>query len=134
MDPRSALEGERIPRQDGREIEDRRQAVREEARQTDRYEDRYEDRRDDDDRRYDDVDWDRVEDRRDDRRDYYHDRDDFERGATYTAIWWTSHSCVSTEVVEVDGYTYYQCNGAWFSRTYYGGEVTYTVTDAPRGY
>jgi hypothetical protein len=37
-------------------------------------------------------------------------------------------------IVVQDGYSYYQCNGAWFGRTYYGGEVTYTVIDAPQGY
>jgi hypothetical protein len=87
-----------------------------------------------DDRPHENIDRERVEERRDDRRDYYDDRRDFARGARYSAVWWSSNSCVDTVVVTVDGYTYYECNGAWFSRTYYGGEVTYTVTDAPAGY
>jgi hypothetical protein len=41
---------------------------------------------------------------------------------------------VNATVVDVDGYTYYECDDVWFSRTYYGGEVIYTVTDAPPGY
>jgi len=36
--------------------------------------------------------------------------------------------------MRVDGYSYYQCDGEWFGRSYYGGEVTYTVIDAPAGY
>ena len=74
-----------------------------------------------------------ARERREDRRDYYDDRRDFARGATYTAVWW-GQSCSNATVVVVDRYTYYECDGAWFSRTYYGGEVIYTVTDAPPGY
>jgi hypothetical protein len=48
-------------------------------------------------------------------------------------VWYSSQSC-SDEVVVVDGYSYYSCNSAWFGRTYYGGEVIYTVVDAPPGY
>lgn len=70
---------------------------------------------------------------RDERRDYYEDRRDFRRGAVYYSSWWST-SCTYAEVVETGGYTYYKCEGAWFSRTYYGGEVIYTVTDAPPGY
>ena len=81
---------------------------------------------------------DRAEQRRDNRRDYYDDRRDdrldFARGVRYSSVWWTSNSCSQTAIVVVDSYTYYQCNGAWFGRTYYGGEVTYTVIDAPAGY
>jgi hypothetical protein len=80
----------------------------------------------------------RVEERRENRRDYYDDRRDdrrqFARGVRYSSVWWTSNSCRQTIVVVQDGYSYYQCNGAWFGRTYYGGEVTYTVIDAPQGY
>ena len=74
-----------------------------------------------------------ARERREDRRDYYDDRRDFARGATYTAVWW-GQSCSNATVVVVDDYSYYECNDAWFSRTYYGGEVIYTVTDAPSGY
>jgi hypothetical protein len=70
---------------------------------------------------------DRVDDRRDDYRRY-------SRGRSYTTVWWSSNSCSQTVFVVVDGYSYYQCDSAWFSRTYYGGEVTYTVTDPPPGY
>jgi len=100
----------------GRDIDDRR-------------DDRYEDRRDVPDR---------VEERRENRQDYYDDRRDdrrrYARGARYSAVWWTSNSCRQTIVVVQDGYSYYQCNGEWFGRSYYGGEVTYTVIDAPPGY
>jgi hypothetical protein len=80
----------------------------------------------------------RVQERRENRRDYYDDRRDdrrqFARGVRYSSVWWTSNSCRQTVIVVQDGYSYYQCNGAWFGRTYYGGEVTYTVIDAPQGY
>jgi len=108
-------------RRRGREMDDRREDARR-------------DRRDDDRPNSPE---DRVEDRRDyydDRRDDYQDRRRFARGGRYSAVWWTSNSCSQTVVVVVDGYSYYQCNDTWFSRTYYGGEVTYTVTDAPPGY
>jgi hypothetical protein len=115
MDARRVNEGRRGR---GREMDDRRD---------DRYEDRpippadrVEERRDD------------RRDYYDDRRDYYDDRRDFARGARYSAVWWTSNSCPQTATVMLDGYTYYQCDDAWFGRTYYGGEVTYTVIDAPQ--
>ncbi len=76
----------------------------------------------------------RQDTRRDDRRDYYDDRRRYSRGVRYSASWWTSNSCSQEVVVVLDGYRYYQCNDAWFGRTYYGGEVTYTVIDAPEGY
>jgi hypothetical protein len=93
----------------------------------------------DDRRQYDRQDVpDRVEDRRENRQDYYDDRRDdrrrYARGARYSAVWWTSSSCRQTVVVVQDGYSYYQCNGEWFGRSYYGGEVVYTVIDAPEGY
>jgi hypothetical protein len=95
----------------------------------DRRQDRYEDRP---------VEPERVQERRETRRDYYDDRRDdrrrFARGARYSSVWWTSNSCRQTVVVVQDGYSYYQCDGEWFGRSYYGGEVTYTVTDAPQGY
>ena len=81
---------------------------------------------------------DRVQERREHRRDDYDDRRDdrrdFARGARYSTVWWTSNSCSQTVVVVTDGYSYYQCNGTWFGRTFYGGEVTYTVIEAPPGY
>jgi hypothetical protein len=49
-------------------------------------------------------------------------------------VWWTSNTCRQTIVVVQDGYSYYQCNGEWFGRSYYGGEVVYTVIEAPVGY
>ncbi len=105
----------------GREMDDRREDARRDRRDDDRLNSRE----------------DRVEDRRDyydDRRDNYQDRRRVARGGRYSAVWWTSNSCSQTVVVVVDGYSYYQCNDTWFSRTYYGGEVTYTVTNAPPGY
>jgi|GEM_PF-1841310 len=81
---------------------------------------------------------DRVEERRENRRDYYDDRRDdrrrYVRGTRYSAVWWTSNTCRQTIVVVQDGYSYYQCDGEWFGRSYYGGEVVYTVIDAPVGY
>jgi hypothetical protein len=105
----------------GRDLDDRRR--------DDRRDDRYEARRDVPDR---------VEERRENRRDYYDDRRDdrrrFVRGTRYSAVWWTSNSCRQTIVVVQDGYSYYQCDGEWFGRSYYGGEVVYTIIDAPVGY
>ncbi len=118
MDARRVNEGERGR---GRDMDDRRR--------DDRRDDRYEDRRDVPDR---------VEEHRENRRDDYDDRRDdrrrYARGVGYSSVWWTSNSCRQTVIVVQDGYSYYQCNGVWFGRTYYGGEVTYTVIDAPRGY
>ena len=87
----------------------------------------------DDDRRRDDDREPPVRDYREDRRDRYSDRRAFARGTTYSAVWYSSQS-FSDEAVVVDGYSYYSCSGAWFGRTYYGGEVIYTVVDAPPGY
>ena len=104
------------------------------ARQLD---DRRDERRDDGDADRPDPPRDRVSDRQDyydDRRDENHARRRLSRGARYSAVWWSSSSCSQAEVVIVDDYTYYHCNDAWFSRTYYGGEVTYTVTDPPPGH
>ena len=78
----------------------------------------------------------RRENRRDhydDRRDYYDDRRHFARGRRYSASWW-GRSCSSATIIVADGYTYYRCDETWFGRTYYGGEVIYTVIDAPPGY
>lgn len=111
MDARRAHQGERDR---DREMDDRRNERR------DDYDDRRDDRRD------------YYDDRRDDRRDYYDDRRHFARGARYSASWWT-RSCSRATIVIADGYTYYRCDDVWFSRTYYGGEVIYTVTDAPSG-
>jgi hypothetical protein len=89
-----------------------------------------------DDRRQDDRPDvpDRVQERRENRRDYDDDRRDdrrqFARGVRYSSVWWTSNSCRQTVVVVQDGYSYYQCNGAWFGRTYYGGKVTLFAADA----
>lgn len=98
-------------------------------RRDDRLDDRNGDRRDVPDR---------VEDRRENRRDYYDDRRDdrrrYARGARYSTVWWSSNSCRQTIVVVQDGYSYYRCDGEWFGRSYYGGEVVYTVIDAPEGY
>jgi hypothetical protein len=84
---------------------------------------------------------DRRDERVDERRDYYDDRREdfidnrrFARGLRYSSVWWTSNSCSNSDVVVVDGYSYYRCEDTWFGRTYYGGEVTYTVIDPPPGY
>jgi len=117
------------------EMRERRQDYTRDARdgrddRNDRRDDRYEERRD--------PPPERVQERRENRRDYYDDRRDdrrdFARGTRYSTVWWTSNSCARTVFVVVDGYSYYQCDGTWFGRTYYGGEVTYTVIDAPQGY
>ena len=126
MEPRHGPERER---RRAPEMRERRQDYGRDDR-SDRRDDRYEERRD--------PPPERVQERRDNRRDYYDDRRDdrrdFARGARYSTVWWTSNSCSQTVVVVTDGYSYYQCNGTWFGRTYYGGEVTYTVIDAPPGY
>lgn len=76
---------------------------------------------------------DRYEDRQDYRRNYYEDRRQFARGVRYSASWW-GRSCTTTTIVVSGSYTYYKCENAWFSRTYYSGELVYTVVDAPPGY
>jgi hypothetical protein len=76
---------------------------------------------------------DRYDDRRDYRRNYYEDRARYYRGARYSAVWW-GQSCTTTTIVVSGNYTYYKCENAWFSRTYYSGELVYTVVDAPAGY
>ena len=79
----------------------------------------------------------RIEERRDyydDRREDYADDRRLARGVRYSSVWWNSNSCSTTDVVVVDGYSYYRCEDNWFGRTYYGGEVTYTVIDPPPGY
>ena len=115
-DARRVNQRERDP---DREVEDRRNERRDDGR--DYYDDRRDDRRD------------YYDDRRDDRRDYYEIRRHYVRGARYSASWWT-RSCSRATIVVADGYTYYRCDDYWFSRTYYGGDVIYTVTDAPPGY
>ena len=55
------------------------------------------------------------------------------RGVRLGYVDWDEADC-GEDYVEVDGYRYYSCDGSWFSRTYYGGEVVYTVTDPPPGY
>jgi hypothetical protein len=37
----------------------------------------------------------------------------------------------TTSVVIVNGTSYYNCSGTWYSRGYSGGSVVYIVTDAP---
>lgn len=74
-----------------------------------------------------------ARERRENRRDYYDDRRDFVRGMRYSASWW-GRSCSRATIVVADGYTYYRCDNTWFGRTYYGGEVLYTVVDTPPGY
>jgi len=48
-------------------------------------------------------------------------------------VWW-SNSCSSATVIVAEGYTYYHCESYWFSRSYYSGEVVYTVVDTPPGH
>ena len=74
-----------------------------------------------------------ARERRENRRDYYDDRRHFARGMRYSASWW-GRSCSRATIIVSDGYTYYRCDDTWFGRTYYGGEVIYTVIDAPPGY
>jgi hypothetical protein len=84
---------------------------------------------------------DRVRDERRDRRDDYRDdrRDRARRhrawrhGTQLTYVEWTDYDCSNEEVVD-GGASLFECDGVWFVRTYYGGEVVYTVTDPPSGY
>jgi len=109
---------------------ERRRSYDDDRRRDDRPRDDRQDRRDD----YRDDDREPPgQDYREDRRDRYSDRRAFARGTTYSAVWYSSQSC-SDDAVVVDGYSYYSCSGSWFGRTYYGGEVIYTVVDAPPGY
>ncbi len=114
------------------QIQDRREYSRD--RRGDREDRRYEDdRRDRPDEERSERRDDRRQDIREDRDEFYADRRVFVRGETYTAAWYDSQSCPD-RVVVVDGYSYYECNDSWFGRSYYGGEVIYTVTDPPPGY
>jgi hypothetical protein len=73
-------------------------------------------------------------DDRDDRRDHARRRHRaWRRGTELIYVEWEDYGCGDT-VVEDDGDELYECDGAWFIQTYYGGEVVYTVTDPPRGY
>ena len=87
---------------------------------------------------------DRVRDERRDRRDdYLDDRDDrrgrarrhraWRHGTQLTYVEWTDSDCSNEEVLD-GGASLFECDGVWFVRTYYGGDVVYTVTDAPSGY
>jgi hypothetical protein len=33
-----------------------------------------------------------------------------------------------------DGYSYYNCAGTWYQKSYAGGDVVYVVTSPPPGY
>jgi hypothetical protein len=133
-EPRERRESRPVRREARRDLDPGRE--RDDRRSINHLNDRDDRPHDPGDRAHDRRD-DRRDEDRDDRRDYYDDRRDHRRaharGARYSTVWWTSNSCVTTLVVEVDGYSYYQCDGAWFGRSYYGGEVVYTVVDAPRG-
>lgn len=52
--------------------------------------------------------------------------------ATATPTYVTTLPCAPT-VVAVNGVSYYQCGGAWYSRGYMNGEVTYVVVPPPPG-
>lgn len=81
-------------------------------------------------------------------RDQIWDRDDFRdpdpyvvarrhrvwhRGVQITYVEYNDYGCGDVAVV-VDDDKYYRCEGTWFVRTYYGGELVYTATDPPSGY
>jgi len=88
------------------------------------------------------------DDYRDRDRDQVRDQDDYRdrephvvarrhriwhRGDELTYVEYGNYGCGDVAVV-VDDDKYYRCEGTWFVRTYYGGEVTYTATDPPSGY
>lgn len=54
-------------------------------------------------------------------------------GTVVTASTFATLPCTPTTVV-VGGVTYYQCGPTWYSQAYSGGDVTYVVVEAPRGY
>jgi hypothetical protein len=100
----------------------------------DRNQDRDDDRepdRDRDDRRDDDYDRDRDPDRDRDRHDVARRHRAWYRGDQISYIEYREYNCDEDAVV-VDGDKYYRCEGSWFVRTYYGGEMVYTVTESPR--
>ncbi len=80
---------------------------------------------------------DRVREERIDRRDDRHDRARRRRawrhGTQLSYVEWNDYDCGNHEVV-ADGDNLFECEGTWFIQTYYGGEVVYTVTDAPSEY
>ena len=86
--------------------------------------------------------WDEDRDRDSVReRDDYRDRDPdvvrrhriWHRGHRITYVEYSNYGCGEVVVV-VDGDKYYECEGTWFVRTYYGGELVYTASDPPSGY
>jgi hypothetical protein len=54
-------------------------------------------------------------------------------GADKPASAFNALTCTPTTVV-VNGVTYYSCGGAWYTRGYQEGSVTYIVVNAPLGY
>jgi hypothetical protein len=54
-------------------------------------------------------------------------------GATLTAATFTALTCQPTTVV-VGNVSYYQCGTAWYKRSFYSGNTTYIVVNAPPGY
>jgi hypothetical protein len=53
-------------------------------------------------------------------------------GTAITASAFSAMTCPAPVII--NGAYYYNCNGAWYSRAYQGGSVTYIAVNAPPGY
>jgi hypothetical protein len=53
-------------------------------------------------------------------------------GTAITASAFSAMTCPAPVII--NGVYYYNCNGAWYSRAYQGGSVTYVVVNTPPGY
>lgn len=62
--------------------------------------------------------------------EWQHDRWQFAVGTAMTIAAFQSLSCAASTRV-VNGTTYYQCGGTWYTRGYQGGDVTYIVVNSP---
>jgi hypothetical protein len=54
-------------------------------------------------------------------------------GSAITASAFYDLPCTS-RMVYAGGAYYYECGGTWYSQVYSGGDMVYTVVDAPQGY
>ena len=75
----------------------------------------------------------RYEERKDFRDDVRRDRRRWRIGTTIAAATFRSLSCRS-EIIVIDGFTFYRCSSGWYRRCYSGGSVTYIVVNTPAGY
>lgn len=149
--------GRGISRDVGRRVDrdiDRR-ASRDPGERSDNLRDRQEDRQDFVEGRQEDR-QDFVDERQDQRQDFVEDElDDWDRccfddggeflagaviggaigaaAASDNTTYIVTLPCTTTAVL-YEGYSYYNCSGTWYQKSYAGGDVVYIVTSPPPGY